>query len=84
MMYEFKCNDCDYEFTHVSTVEDRNIPLSKPCPECGKDAVKRIYSVSNRIDSELLKADKRMEASGVQQALERIRDHSGKKMNWKG
>lgn len=84
MLYEFKCDGCGEQFTQVLSMDDRNIPLKEPCPECGYFTIHRVYSVSGTIDGELLKADKRMEQSGVQAALERIRDNVNHKMVWRG
>lgn len=85
MLYEFKCDACKEVFVQVLPIEERNDPLTEPCPKCGEDSVYRLYSVSGTMDGEILKADKRMEQSGVQAALERIRDnHPSANMKWKG
>ena len=84
MLYEYKCDGCAHQFTKVLPLDDRNIPLEEPCPKCEHFTVYRVYSVAGTIDGELLKADKRMEHSGVQAALERIRDNVNKDMKWTG
>ena len=85
MLYEYKCDSCEETFARVLPMERRKDPLGEPCPSCAEEeSVYRVYSISGSIDSELLKADKRMESSGVQSALERIRDHVNPNMKWKG
>ena len=86
MIYEYGCDACGETFTVISRIDDRNIPLSNPCPNCGCDeeSIYRVYSNAGSVDSEMLKADRRMEESGVQQALERIRDHVNPNMKWNG
>lgn len=86
MLYEFKCDLCEHEFQMVLKMDERNEPLIMPCPNCEViGEICRIYaSNAVQVDSEMLKADKRMEESGVQQALERIRDNVNPNMMWKG
>jgi putative FmdB family regulatory protein len=33
--YAFKCENCDHNFDEMLNLSDRDIPLTKPCPECG-------------------------------------------------
>jgi len=85
--YEFCCDKCKYNFSVVNKIINRDIPLSEPCPACGIDEnmIYRVFSHSGTIGIDTLKADRRMEQSGVQQALERIRDsHKDADMKWKG
>ena len=85
--YEFRCDSCGYTFVRVTKIDDRNDPLSEPCPDCGIDenTIYRIYCHAGIIGVDTLKADKRMDQSGVQNALERIRDnHKDANMKWKG
>ena len=85
MLYEYRCEECNHTFERVLSFDDREIPLNELCPECGVDkSVYRVYSHGGFVDPGILKADKNMERSGVQKALERIRDHAGEKMIWKG
>ncbi len=85
MLYEYKCGECDHQFTMVLSMNKRNNPLKELCPSCGKISIHRVYSIGGTMDGEIFKADKRMEQSGVQSALERIRDnHPNSNMKWKG
>ena len=84
-LYEFKCEKCNHVFDKFLTSKERGNPLSELCPECGEaDSVFRLYSSGGFVDPGILNADKNMQRSGVQDALERIRDNCGKKMVWKG
>ena len=83
-LYEYHCDNCDHKFTVVCGMDKRNDAIDKSCPNCDKEGyIHRVYSFGSQVDAELLKADKRMEESGVQQALERIRDqHPKANMKW--
>jgi putative FmdB family regulatory protein len=37
--YEYKCDNCEYEFEHFQSIKAR--PLRK-CPKCGKSALNRL------------------------------------------
>lgn len=42
--YEFICNCCNQTFTRVSSIDNRHIPISEPCPNCGETgSVQRYY-----------------------------------------
>ena len=84
MLYEYECDNCGYVFLERLPISDRKIPLENACHKCGEHAIHRIYSTSGIIDGNILKADGRMEQSGVQSALERIRDNVNPNMKWKG
>jgi putative FmdB family regulatory protein len=43
-IYEYKCRACDHEFEVEQHLNDPHI---KTCPECGKDEVEKLISVSN-------------------------------------
>ena len=84
-LYEYRCDSCDHKFVHMRSMKDRNTALDEDCPECGENRVFRIYSNAGSIDPAILHADKNMENSGVQAALERIRDnHKDANMKWNG
>ena len=84
-LYEYKCEECNHLFEEYHSMDDRNIPLNELCPKCGnKDSVFKLCSNAGFVDPGIINADKDMERSGVQTALERIRDHCGTKMVWKG
>ncbi len=83
--YDYRCNKCEHEFLRVLRMDNREEPLSEPCPECEEEgSIHRVYTTAGTIDIGILKADKRMEDSGVQSQLERIRDQCNPNMTWKG
>jgi len=44
MLYDYKCNKCDNEYTKNNTIEHRN--KSGRCPECTSKDTKKIMSHS--------------------------------------
>ena len=41
MHYDYTCTCCDEIWEESQLLNDRNLPLSNPCPFCGIKAVKR-------------------------------------------
>jgi putative FmdB family regulatory protein len=41
--YNYQCRECDHTFDKSSSMDDRKIPETEPCPECG--ATGSIYQV---------------------------------------
>lgn len=37
MLYEYRCNECGYQFEVLKPVSKREEPTREPCPECGKE-----------------------------------------------
>jgi len=43
MTYSFKCLNCEECWDERHSVDDRDLPLKRPCPKCGaEEKVKRI------------------------------------------
>lgn len=36
-LYEFKCDSCEHNFTEILKIDDRNIPIDNPCPNCKEE-----------------------------------------------
>ncbi len=78
MVYSYKCynESCGHEFDKDYAVDDRNKPLTQPCPNCQVVNVKRNFRppalVSGTIGA-LAKTD-----SGWNDMLGRIKKSSGK------
>lgn len=36
-VYDYQCKKCKHVFEKFSTIADREIPLSEPCPECKEE-----------------------------------------------
>ena len=82
--YTFNCSACDHDFSKVERMDDRNLPLNAPCPNCGGiGTVHRTYSTGGWVDPGILKADKNMERSGVLKELNRMKEYHPE-MKWKG
>ena len=47
--YAFKCENCDHGFDEMLNLSDRDIPLTKPCPECKKNTIFRNWGASKPI-----------------------------------
>ena len=37
--YSYRCKSCEHVFDEVYRIDDRKIPETQPCPECGKQDV---------------------------------------------
>jgi len=44
--YAFKCEKCDHSFDEMLSLSDRDVPTTKPCPNCKKKKVIRDWSAS--------------------------------------
>lgn len=33
-LYDYKCNSCEHTFSEIHKIDDRHVPVGKPCPEC--------------------------------------------------
>ncbi len=42
MLYEYKCENCEYIFEQDYKVENREVPTIQPCPKCGEYYVKKM------------------------------------------
>jgi len=43
-LYEYKCKTCEHESTQMHRIDDRRIPTSEPCVECGELSVEFVIS----------------------------------------
>jgi len=41
--YGFVCDGCQHAFDTILSISDREIPLSKSCPNCKKKKIRRQY-----------------------------------------
>lgn len=42
-IYEYRCSNCDHTFEDMLSIADREKPLKKACPGCGKKKVARDF-----------------------------------------
>jgi len=42
--YDYQCSKCEHLFVEVHSIEDREIPTTKPCPSCKKKKVSKLIS----------------------------------------
>lgn len=35
--YNYSCSECEHVFSEMLRMDDRKIPESQPCPNCGKE-----------------------------------------------
>lgn len=43
-IYEYQCRICQHYFTSKQTIDDRLVPETEPCPECGRQDVQKILT----------------------------------------
>lgn len=41
-LYEYRCNDCEFLFSLLRPVRERDLPV--PCPRCGSERVEKLLS----------------------------------------
>lgn len=74
-LYDYSCRSCDNEFTESHSVDNRKIPLEKPCDQCGGELFQRISGTSLVTDHMTLT---RRAGSEWQDVLKGIKKASGK------
>lgn len=76
MTYTYHCSACNTSFEKESSIDDRNKPVSEPCPHCSENAVKRTITSLNIVHQAgdtISRTD-----SGWNDMLKRIKKSSGK------
>jgi len=44
-LYEYKCDNCGYEFEEIHSINDQNVPCDQYCPNCEEEGfVRRLLS----------------------------------------
>lgn len=44
--YSYGCGECSHEFDIVLKIADRDVPVSEPCPNCGKPTVSKLVGAA--------------------------------------
>ena len=45
-MYEYTCDSCNHNFEEYLSIDNRENPTKEPCPECGKENVRKGVSAT--------------------------------------
>lgn len=38
----YQCKNCEHYFEESHLIDERNIPIEKPCPECGEEKIEMV------------------------------------------
>tara|TARA_Y100001963_G_scaffold29596_1_gene40261 strand:- start:249 stop:515 length:267 start_codon:yes stop_codon:yes gene_type:complete len=58
-LYDYECQECEYQFEEFKTIAKMDVPLNEPCPECNKSgSMKRIIGSTQVADPTLLESTK--------------------------
>lgn len=76
MIYEYRCNACEHIFDRTLKMDDRKIPETEPCPECGQNEVKQKLSTSGFVTQSI--GTLRKAGTEWQDVLKGIKKASGK------
>jgi len=49
--YDYQCNECNYSFTELHSINNRYEPEKKSCPSCKKKKVKKVLTSPMVCDS---------------------------------
>jgi putative FmdB family regulatory protein len=74
--YGFMCNDCKHEYDRFLKMAERDVPLSEPCPACGKNDIGKVFGSNAFLDPVrlgLIKPD-----DGFRDVLRKIKSNSPK------
>jgi len=78
MIYEYKCQGCGHEFSESLKIEDRDRPLSAPCPHCHQEnVVTRVFNGMS-IAYSGFKSNVTRAGSGWNDVLKKIKAGAGK------
>lgn len=59
--YEYECQSCEHYFRDFLKMSEHDKPTKEPCPECGKEQIKQVYTTCPSIVSGATVKDKRPE-----------------------
>lgn len=79
MTYSYSCSSCKLKWDESLTIDNRNIPLEKPCGRCGNvGGVFRDLSASPRISYDGKCVTSRI-SSGFNDLLSKVKSSSGRR-----
>ncbi len=44
--YEYKCKECGFIFNELCSVDKRDEPTTKPCPNCQKETIEMVIGTT--------------------------------------
>jgi len=68
MKYNYECESCSAQFEDDFKIVERDIPCLAPCPECGKNTIKRVLVGAPCLGSDIVRIP-----SGFKQVLRNIK-----------
>jgi putative FmdB family regulatory protein len=79
MTYTYLCNSCNEQWEDRQFMNDRDLPVSEPCPHCNEKAtVKRIIDFAPRISYEGAQTVLQRAGSGWNDVLNKVKKSSGR------
>lgn len=79
MRYDYTCTECNEQWEEVQFLNDRDLPLTKPCPKCkAKDSVKRGFFTPSAVSYAGSKSILARAGSGWNDVLTSVKKASGR------
>ncbi len=80
MTYEFQCDACDNNFITNVPLDERNTPLTQPCPKCGAtQTIRRVFGSTITHDTmDVQTRARKVSGEAYTEVMTRIQKHSGK------
>ncbi len=80
MRYDYYCTECNEKWEETQFLNDRDLPLTMPCPKCNKsNCVKRGFFSAVRISYDGAQTVLQRAGSGWNDVLTGIKKASGRK-----
>jgi putative FmdB family regulatory protein len=82
MTYTYRCSGCEQQWDDRLSLNDRDVPISQPCPHCNShETVKRIIDFAPRISYDGGKTVLQRAGSGWNDVLNKVKKSSGRNTN---
>lgn len=72
--YSYHCDACDKDFDEMLSMDNRDVPLKNPCPECGKKGkVRKAFVEAPRMSIDWNhRIDRPHNVGGFSDAIQRV------------